>query len=270
LHQIFFYIGPFPVRAYGTMIAIAILLAMGLSLYVARTERKHEDHVLNLSIWALVGAIIGARVWQVFFFDWAYYQNHLLEIFTGFGEGLSIQGGLVGGFVGGGIYTWKHRIPFWEMADILAPGIILGQAVGRIACLLNGDAFGSPTGGNFGLVYPPGTYAYEVYGSTPLWPAEVWEGQWDLIVLALLFILKMKKRPTGYIFLSYNILYSFGRLMLEFLRGDTARFAGLTAAQWTSIAVIVVAVGFMVYLRFHPARTSEPAPLKEETEVHPV
>jgi len=258
VQQILFYIGDFPVRSYGTIVAIAILLAIGLTVYMARTERKHEEHVLSLAIIAIFGAILGARLWQVLFFDFAYYKDHIAEIFAIWNGGLSIQGGLVGGFVGGLIYTWKYKIPFWEMADIVAPGIILGQAVGRIACLLNGDAFGSPTGTNFGLVYPEGTIAYQEYGSQPLWPAEVWEGQWDLVVLALLFIFKLRKLPTGYLFLAYNILYSFGRLMLEFLRGDTERFSGLTAAQWTSIAVMGIALGFMIYLRFRPARTTEP------------
>jgi len=258
LHQILFTIGDFQLRSYGTVVAIAILLAIGLTVYMARQERKYEEHVLSLSIWAIFGAILGARLWQVLFFEWSYYSSHLAEIFAIWNGGLSIQGGLVGGFIGGAVYTWKYKIRFWEMADIVAPGIILGQAVGRIACLLNGDAFGSPTGSSFGLVYPEGTFAYATYGSQALWPAEVWEGQWDLIVLALLFLIKLRKVPTGYIFLAYNILYSFGRFMLEFLRGDTDRFSGLTAAQWTSLVVIAVSFAFAVYLRFRPAKTSEP------------
>lgn len=258
MHQILFHIGTYEVRAYGTIVAIAILLAAGMVTYMAKQARKYEEHVLGLVIWAILGSILGARLWQVLFFEWSYYSQHLSEVFAIWNGGMSIQGGLVGGFIGGWLYTYFNKILFWEFADLAAPGVILGQAIGRIACLLNGDAFGSPTGSSFGLVYPPGTYAYDVYGDQPLWPAEVWEGQWDLIVLALLFLLKMRKLPTGYLFLAYNILYSIGRLMLEFLRGDSDRFAGLTAAQWTSAAVIVLAVGCMVYLRLRPAKTSEP------------
>jgi phosphatidylglycerol:prolipoprotein diacylglycerol transferase len=262
---ILFHIGDYPVRSYGLVVGIAILLAIGLATYMARQEKKYEEHITGMALWAIFLAIIGARLWQVLFFEWDYYKDHLSEVIAIWNGGMSIQGGLVGGFLGGAIYVWKNKINFWEFADIVAPGIILGQAVGRIACLMNGDAFGSPTGGNFGLVYPEGTYAHSVYGSQPLWPAEVWEGQWDLIVLALLFLIKMRRVPTGYIFLSYNILYSFGRFMLEFLRGDSDRFAGLTAAQWTSLAVIVIALAFMVYLKFRPAKTSEPK--SEGTEV---
>jgi hypothetical protein len=70
-------------------------------------------------------------------------------------------------YLTGAIYTWRHKLNFWEFADIMAPSIIFGQAIGRIACLLNGDAYGSPTGSNFGLVYPEGTMAHNAYGSQP-------------------------------------------------------------------------------------------------------
>jgi phosphatidylglycerol:prolipoprotein diacylglycerol transferase len=257
MHVILFHIGSFEVRSYGVVVALSILLGLGVATYFARQAGRYVDHVSGMAIYAVIGAIIGARVWQVLFFDWSYYSEHLSEIFMIWNGGMSIQGGLVGGFVGGALYTWHYKIPFWDFADIVSPGIILGQSVGRIACLLNGDAFGSPTGGNFGLVYPPGTFAYDTYQSQPLWPAEVWEGQWDVVVFALLLIIKQRSWPTGYIFLFYNILYSMGRLLLEFLRGDTPRFAGLTAAQWTSLAVIALSFILLIYLRMRPARRGE-------------
>ncbi|HEU4965508.1 MAG TPA: prolipoprotein diacylglyceryl transferase [Bacilli bacterium] len=268
MRVILFYIGDYPVRSYGLVVGISILLALGVCTYFAKQERKYEEHVTGMALWAIFAAILGARLWQVLFFEWGYYSQHLAEVFQIWNGGMSIQGGLVGGFVGGALYVWRNKIHFWEFADIMAPGIILGQGVGRIACLLNGDAFGSPTGTNFGLVYPEGTFAYQTYQSQPLWPAEVWEGQWDLVVLALLLIIKgnSKNLPTGYLFLWYNILYSFGRLMLEFLRGDTDRFGGLTAAQWTSIVTIALAVLVMIYLKIRPAKTSEPRPEGEEVK----
>jgi phosphatidylglycerol:prolipoprotein diacylglycerol transferase len=247
---ILFHIGDFPVRSYGLIVGIAILMGLGVAYYLAKGT-KYRSHVMDMAVYVILGAILGARLWGVFFFQWGYYSQNLGEILAIWHGGLSIQGGLIGGFAAGAIYTWYHKLDFWEFADIMAPAIVFGQGVGRVACLLNGDAFGSPTGSNFGLVFPEGTIAYDTYGSQPLWPAEVWEGQWDFIVFGLLLILKNRTWPKGFIFLSYNILYSFGRFMLEFLRGDTPRYLfDWTAAQWTSMSVIIISLILMAVLNY--------------------
>ncbi|MEK8127085.1 prolipoprotein diacylglyceryl transferase [Paenibacillus filicis] len=170
------------------------------------------------------GAIVSARIWHVFFFQWEYYSKHLMEVFYIWQGGIAIQGALIGGFIALNFYTKKHRLSFWELADMIAPAIVLGQSLGRIACLLNGDAYGSPTGLGFGLVYPEGSMAYDAYGSQPLWPA-------------------------GVLFLTYNIMYSFGRFNLEWLRGDSPRYTfHWTAGQWTSFGVILLSLCMMVFL----------------------
>lgn len=260
MRVILFHIGDYPVRSYGLVVALSIIIAIGVGHYLAK-ESKYREHVSNMALYVVLGAIVGARLWEVLFFQWGYYSQHVGQIFAIWNGGLSIQGALVGGFITGAWYTYAQKIPFWEFADIVAPAIILGQGLGRIACLLNGDAFGSPTGSNFGLVYPPGTFAYDTYGSQPLWPAEVWEGQWDFVVFSLLLIFKNKSWPKGTIFLAYNVLYSFGRFMLEYLRGDTPRYGlNWTAAQWTSMSIIVIAVLLFIYLSIRDNRKgiSEP------------
>lgn len=157
------------------------------------------------------------------------------------------------------MYTRKHQLSFWAYADILAPAIILGQAIGRIACFLNGDAFGAPTASGFGLVYPAGTIAYDTYGSQPLWPAELFEMQWNMLVFAMLLGLKNKKWPKGFIFLTYNVLYSTGRFFLEYLRGDTPHYAfGFTAAQWTSLTIIAVSVVLIGYSFLRQSPNNDP------------
>ena len=247
MRVILFYIGDFPVRSYGLVVALAVLLALGVAMYLAK-DTKYQKHIPSLITYAIVGAILGARIWHVFFFQWSYYSEHLSEIPAIWNGGIAIQGALVGGFIAAAIYTRLQHISFWEMADILAPAIILGQAAGRVACFLNGDAYGSPTGSSFGIVYPEGTIAYEEYGSQPLWPAEVWEGQWDLVVFAMLLMFKNKEWPKGFLFLTYNILYALGRFMLEYLRGDSPRYAlDWTAGQWTSVSVFLVSSALMVY-----------------------
>jgi phosphatidylglycerol---prolipoprotein diacylglyceryl transferase len=241
-------IGGFTLRSYGVVVAIAILLAVGVAHYLAKGT-TYQKHIPNMAVYIVLGAIVGARIWHVFFFQWPYYSQHLSEIFAIWNGGIAIQGALVGGFITAVVYTGVHKISFWELADIAAPAIILGQAIGRIACFLNGDAFGSPTGTGFGIVYPEGTMAFDRYGAVPLWPAEIWEGQWNLIVFGILLALKNKKLPTGVMFLTYNINYSVGRFSLEFLRGDSPRYAfDWTAGQWTSVTVILIALALMAYL----------------------
>ncbi|KLU61926.1 prolipoprotein diacylglyceryl transferase [Peptococcaceae bacterium CEB3] len=242
--QILFTIGSYSQRSYGVIVALAIILGAGVAYVLAPSEKEYREHLLNMLLYGVLGAIVGARLWQVFFYDWPFYSRHPAEILMLWHGGMAIQGSIVAAVLVAIVYTKKHRINFWRLADVAAPGLIFGQGIGRIACFLNGDAFGSPTHSGFGLVYPPGTGAYAAYGSQPLWPAEVWEGQWDMVVFALILILsRWRKWPSGIVFLTYVILYSIGRFSLEFLRGDGGRYLfNWTAAQWSSMGMIILAV----------------------------
>jgi phosphatidylglycerol:prolipoprotein diacylglycerol transferase len=236
-----FHIGNFPVRSYGLIIAIAIILTLYVPYYLA-SGTIYRKHIFPLLTYLIVGGIAGARLWEVLFFQGEYYSKHILEILEIWNGGLSIQGGIVGGFLAGMIYTHRHKLSFWEFADVLAPAFILGQAIGRITCFLNGDAFGAPNS------LGEGTLAYDTYGPQPLWPAELFEMQWNIIVFALLIGLKNVRWPKGSLFLSYNILYSIGRYFFEFLRGDTPQYAlDWTAAQWTSVTVIAISIFLLGY-----------------------
>jgi len=245
---ILFTIGDFPIYTHGVVSALAVLLALGVAHYLAAGTPCRE-HLSNMLPYLFVGAIVSARFWHVFFFQWAYYSKHLIEIPAIWNGGISVQGSLIGGFVAMLIYTRRHRLSFWKLADLLAPAIVLGQSIGRIACFLNGDAFGSPTGLGFGMVYREGTAAYDAYGAQPLWPAEILESQWDLIVFVLLLLLRNRRWTSGLLFLVYNIMYSLGRFNLEWLRGDSPRYAlHWTAGQWTSFSVVTVSLCMMILL----------------------
>lgn len=250
MHQYWFFIGNFPLRAYSTLFVLAFFLGVLVTLYFVKAEGKEEytDNIWDLALLLLVGGLLGARIWQVFFFDWNFYRQHLTEIPAIWHGGLSIQGGVVGALLLGGFYVWKKKLPFWEIADLMAPGLILAQAIGRDANLMNGDAFGGPTGGNFGILYPVGTIARDTFGNQPLWPAEVWEGQFDVILFAVLVGMKLKKLPSGTIFLTYAAAYNLARFFLEYLRGDSPRFLfGWTAAQWSSVTAVAIALILLIW-----------------------
>ena len=164
---------------------------------------------------------------------------------------MAIQGGVVFGTLAGFWFVKKHNIDAWAFADVFAPALILAQSVGRMANLFNGDAFGHPTGGNFGILYPESTLAYRTYGNQPLWPAEIWEGQIDILIFVALLLFSSFKHAKGQVFVLYAILYSAARFFLEFLRGDYVNLTmGLKSAQMTSLIVMIVGVCVFIYFGY--------------------
>lgn len=256
MHQYLFFVGDFPIRAYGLILSLSIILATGVAYFLAKQDGRWHNHIVDIGIYSGIAGIVGARLWDVFFFDWAYYSHHLSEIFYVWQGGMAIQGGIVFGVGAGIIYAKRHKIDILALADIVAPAIILGQAIGRCANLLNGDAFGAPTGGNFGIIYPETTLAYHTYGAQPLWPAEVWEGQIDFVIFALLLIFRAFPHAKGQAFSLYIMLYSLARFGLEFLRGDYATpvFLSFTSAQMTSLVAFILALIFFIYCQITYSR----------------
>lgn len=256
MHQYLFFVGDFPIRAYGLILSLSIILAIGVAYFLAKQDGRWHNHIVDIGIYSGIAGIVGARLWDVFFFDWAYYSHHLSEIFYVWQGGMAIQGGIVFGVGAGIIYARRHKIDILSLADIVAPAIILGQAIGRCANLLNGDAFGAPTGSNFGIIYPETTLAYHTYGAQPLWPAEVWEGQIDFVIFALLLIFRAFPHAKGQAFSLYIMLYSLARFGLEFLRGDYATpvFLSFTSAQTTSLVAFILALIFFIYCQITYSR----------------
>ena len=252
MHQYLFFIGDFPIRAYGAMLALAIICGASVAYVLLKKDgRGWHEHIIDFSITVAIAGLIGARLWDVFFFDWHYYGNHLLEIPFVWQGGMAIQGGVVLGTIAGYWYLRKNNIDFWAFADLFAPALILAQSVGRMANLLNGDAFGHPTGGNFGILYPESTLAYRTYGNQPLWPAEIWEGQIDILIFVILLLFSSFKHAKGQVFVLYAILYSAARFCLEFLRGDYVNLTmGLKSAQMTSLIVMIVGICLFIYFGY--------------------
>ena len=258
MHQILFYVGDFPIRSYGAVLSLSIFLATGVGYFMAKFDgRGYEKFVVDMGLIGGFFGLLGARLWDVFFFDWDYYQNHLDEILNVWQGGMAVQGGIILGVTAGAIFARSKNLDVIHLADIMSPAIVLGQALGRCANLLNGDAFGAPTGGNFGIIYPDTTLAYRTYGAQPLFPAEVWECQLDIVIFALLLIFRCTNYVKGQCFALYVMLYAAARFFLEFLRGDYTQqvFGVLKSAQVTSVAAFTVALIIFVWLQLRNKRT---------------
>ena len=266
MHQYLFFVGDFPIRAYGLVLSLSIILATGAAYFLAKQDGRWHHHILDMGLYCGLAGILGSRLWDVFFFDWDYYRHHLTELLNVWQGGMAIQGGIVLGTLAGIWYTKRHHIDTWALADIVCPAIVLGQAIGRCANLLNGDAFGAPTGSAFGILYPPTTLAYQTYGSQPLWPAEIWEGQLDIVIFALLLIYRTTNHAKGQAFTLYIMLYSTVRFLLEYLRGDYNNlvFGLFKSAQMTSLIAFTAALFLWLWLGFR-ARRSAVAPTAESS-----
>ena len=267
MHQFLFYIGDFPIRSYGLVLSLSIILATSVGYFLAKQDGRYQGHVVDLGIYCGLSGLLGARLWDVFFFDWSYYKDHLTEILNVWQGGMAIQGGVILGVIVGIIYCRRHKIDILAMMDIAAPAIVFGQGLGRCANLLNGDAFGAPTGSGFGILYPSSTLAFHTYGSQPLWPAEIWEGQLDFVIFALLLLFRSFPHIKGQAFALYVMLYSMARFGLEYLRGDYTNMIGglFKSAQITSIAGFVIALICFIGLYFCSKKTKSNLTKSETT-----
>jgi len=211
------------------------------------------EAILNMGPWLIAGVIIGARVWFVVEYWREFFAGgSIWEIFMIQHGGLVFYGGLAGATVTVILYTHFGRLPLWQVADILAPSVALGQAFGRVGCLMNGCCYGSPTELPWGIVYPDG---HETHGLR-VHPTQLYESGLVLILYVVLAKLYRRKRFSGQVFAIYLMAYAVVRSFTECFRGDyTVYFwGGLTPGQVASIGVL--AAGLILYGALRRTRAS--------------
>ena len=234
---------------YGLMLCTAIFMATAVAYFLAwRDGRGWEKYLPDLGIYGGFCGLIGARLWDVFFFDWGYYSQHLAEIPFVWQGGMAIQGGILGGVLGGAVYCWRHQVDWIDMLDVICPALFIGQSVGRMANLLNGDAFGAPTGGDFGILYPADPGPFHLWGGAPVAGGSVGRtGGCDPVRPAA--AVPDHQARKGQPCCLYVMLYSLLRFSLEFLRGDYVEpmLWGLKSAQVTALVSFTVALALFVW-----------------------
>ena len=250
---IIFEIGPITFRWYGLLIATAVLIGVTLSQYLARRRHIDPELIGDLAIWLVVGAIPCARLYYVAF-EWQSYANDPGSIIAIWKGGIAIHGAIIGGLIAALIFAKIKQVSFWQLTDLVAPSLILGQAIGRWGNFFNSEAFGSPTDLPWKLYIPPERRPPGLGFSEYFHPTFLYESIWDLlvfIVLMTLFFRGLKGNPSlkiGTLFCVYLVGYSCGRFWIEGLRTDSLMFGLLRIAQLVSLTGIVLGLAGLIWL----------------------
>ncbi|HEY8257520.1 MAG TPA: prolipoprotein diacylglyceryl transferase [Gemmatimonadales bacterium] len=259
IYPLIFHLGPLEVTGYGIMMMVAFLMGGWLIALELRRRSLAEDYAADMVAAAVVGGIIGAKLWYV--------------ALTKDPGALFSRGGLVwyGGFVGGTIAVivngWRLRVPLRWTMQLTAPALAAAYALGRVGCFLVNDDYGRPTSlpwgvkfprglppstaGNlehlFGVAVPAGTDPSTVLA---VHPTQLYEVAAMLVAFAILWRLRLKNRPVGWLFGVYLVFAGVERFLVEILRAKDDRFLGaFTLAQLTSVFLVVIGASLMVMWR---------------------
>ena len=243
-------LGPFEVHWYGVIIGVGIILAMIIAMRESTRRGLDKDVFADLLLWAIPIAIISARIYYVIF-EWDYYAHNPGEIIAIWNGGIAIHGALIGAVLTAYFFTKKRNISFWKLADIAAPSIILGQAIGRWGNFMNQEAHGGEVTRAFlENLHLPEFIINQMYINGAYYhPTFLYESVWDFVVFLALILLHRVNLGRGEMFLTYIIWYSVGRFFIEGLRTDSLMIGDMRMAQLLSIALIVFALAAWVYRR---------------------
>ena len=235
--------------------AIIIVSGIAIALWLANREALRvglkEDDMTNFILWALPIAIIGARLYYILF-DLEPYLADPIQIFNTRSGGLAIYGGLIAAAVGFIVYTRHHFIDPWLFLDVVAPSVMLAQAMGRWGNFTNHEAYGGETTRQFleGLHLPQFIINNMYIDGAFRQPTFFYESMWSLLGFILILIVRKKLLvKRGELFLSYVIWYSFGRFFIEGMRTDSLyAFGGIRVSQVLSLILFVGGI-FLFYYR---------------------
>jgi phosphatidylglycerol---prolipoprotein diacylglyceryl transferase len=244
INPVLFSIGPLEVRWYGIMIAVGVIALILWTLREIRHGAKiSPDALFTAAIVGIPSGIIFSRVLHLID-NWSYYAQHTNEIIGG--GGLAAYGAILGATLGIYLYAkFSHRFNFGYFADIVAPGVILAQAFGRVGCTINGCCYGSPTNLPWGIVYTQPN-SFSPLGISEQ-PSTVYEIIWNLGVFAVLLLLRKKLKPDGSLFMVYLASYSLFRLVSDFVRDGKPFLFGLHEAQVIAIIVLLITVPVLAF-----------------------
>lgn len=258
-------VAPLEIKAWGTMLVVAFTAGTWHLVRYGNRKVVSASEAVDLSLYLLIGAIIGARVVFVAL-DWGAYAGHLNKLFNVWEGGLSFHGGLIGGFLAALLFARRYKKSFWDLADESAPGVALGYAFARIGCFLNGCCHGHACDLPWAMRFPNGELPNEL-----VHPTQLYALAGSLTIFLILRALRGRFPTPGHVFATYLALYSIDRFLLEFTRaGATGRLLEtvpwMTVGQLASIGIFLVAVIAMA-LTWRPKAAAKP--VAEQTQPSP-
>lgn len=254
LDRVFLQIGGLSIYWYGVIIACGVFIGLFLAQREANKLGLEKDTLIDLIILAVPISIVFARIYYVLF-EWDAYQGGpWWKVFAVWEGGIAIHGALIGAVLTAIVFTRLKNVSFWRVADILAPSLILGQAIGRWGNFMNQEAHGGPMSQaayeNFHQYLPDFIMNQMCIHGVTYYPTFLYESVWDLIVFCLLLLIRRRNPLRGEVFLSYIMMYSIGRYFIEGLRTDSLYLLpGLRMAQVISVVLIFMAIILIAYRR---------------------
>lgn len=248
-----FRIGNFPINTYGVLLALAFLVALLIAARLAQRDGLPRERIYDLGLWMLLAALIGSKVLMLWT-EPAYRENPWQLFSLDFlRSGGVFYGGLIGAILTGYLLVRRYGLPWWKTADAFAPGIALGQTIGRLGCFSAGCCWGKPTNLPWGVRFTE--LGHEITGvpiDQHLHPTQLYESAATLLIFFFLIWLHRRKRFSGQVILFYSVLYGVTRFLIEFVRddprGDIAGLTTLTGLSTSQMISLVVGITGLILL----------------------
>ncbi|MFH1854124.1 MAG: prolipoprotein diacylglyceryl transferase [Candidatus Omnitrophota bacterium] len=249
MHPIVAEFGPFTIYSYGMMVAIAFIIGIYFARLEALRRNIKSELVYDLVFFLAIGSLIGARLYYLAFFNPASFIKDPISVLKIWEGGLAIHGAILGGILSGILFSRLRKMSFWKIADITAPSLILGQAVGRIGCFLNGCCFGTPTQSIFGIRFPGGSLPDIAYSGLPVHPTQLYEFALDLAGFFMLWSIRRRLKFDGGLFLLYLVIYSAIRIIVSGLRGDSLYIWGSTIKIAQAVSAVIFIIAALIFIK---------------------
>ncbi|QJD73274.1 prolipoprotein diacylglyceryl transferase [Lactobacillus acetotolerans] len=253
INPIAFHLGNLSVKWYGVIMAVAIVLATWMSISEGKKRQIESDDFIDLLLWAVPLGYVGARIYYVIF-EWGYYSQHPNQIIAIWNGGIAIYGGLIAGLIVLLVFCYKRMLPPFLMLDVISPGIMAAQILGRWGNFINQEAHGGPTTLHFleSLHLPEFIIQQMKINGVYYQPTFLYESLFNLIGLIIILSLRHKKHifKQGEVFMSYLMWYSVVRFFVEGLRTDSLYIFGvIRVSQLLSLILFIGVLFLFIYRR---------------------